>query len=650
MTVSLGLLGGLSSASVASAEPGSPLPSIALNDNRRPAGVLADGILTLSLRADVGLLRPEGPDGIALRVEAFGEQIGPLQAPAPLLRVPEGTMVVANVRNDLNVPLRVYGLCSRDGNLCAPLDVLPSSSVDTTFVVGTAGTYHYWATSSGAPLAFRGSTDTQLSGAFIVDPVGTPAGSDRILVITEWTNLDHDQLRQLAMADDPGILFFGMNPRYTFLINGASWPSTERLTYRLGETVRWRVINLSSQVHPMHLHGFYYDVDSLGDGLRDQSFGDGQRQRVVTQLMRAGTTMTMTWTPERVGNWTFHCHIALHVAPGRHLTHDTMAPTHYGEEGAEPASVEAPSTHDHATEHSSAGMAGMIIGVTIVGSDTPDRAREETTYANARKLTLTMQTGAASVGVRPAYGFVLAEGSGVPEQKLSVPGPTLVLRRGEPVVINLVNQLPEPTTVHWHGIELDSYYDGVHGWSGVGDRLAPLIQPGSTFTVRLTPPRAGTFIYHTHMHDDHQLTSGMYGALLVVEPGETFDPTLDHVIVIGKSGPALDAVTLVNGVRDPQVVWKAGARHRVRLVNITSDDVFVVSLGTADALQSWRPLTKDGAPVPSDQRAPRKASQIIAVGETYDFEYETPPGRAAFWLDVRTPAGRWQTQGRVLVK
>ena len=103
-------------------------------------------------------------------------------------------------------------------------------------------------------------------------------------------------------------------------------------------------------------------------------------------------------------------------------------------------------------------------------------------------------------------------------------GPTLVLQRGEPVEITLVNRLAEPTAIHWHGMELDSYYDGVHGWSGVGTRITPLIEPGGTFAVRFTPPRTGTFIYHTHLHDDRQLTSGMYGALVVVEPGETFDP------------------------------------------------------------------------------------------------------------------------------
>ena len=80
-----------------------------------------------------------------------------------------------------------------------------------------------------------------------------------------------------------------------------------------------------------------------------------------------------------------------------------------------------------------------------------------------------MQSRADSEGAQPAFGFALSEGTRVRRQRdVSVPGPTLVLRRGEPVEITLVNRLPEATAIHWHGMELDSYYDGVHGWSGVG--------------------------------------------------------------------------------------------------------------------------------------------------------------------------------------
>ena len=51
------------------------LPAIAINDNRRPAGVLENGTLTLQLRAGLGLWRPEGHDGPALTIEALGESV-----------------------------------------------------------------------------------------------------------------------------------------------------------------------------------------------------------------------------------------------------------------------------------------------------------------------------------------------------------------------------------------------------------------------------------------------------------------------------------------------------------------------------------------------------------------------------------------------
>ena len=54
-----------------------------------------------------------------------------------------------------------------------------------------------------------------------------------------------------------------------------------------------------------------------------------------------------------------------------------------------------------------------------------------------------------------------------------LPGPTILLKRAQPVSITVDNQLPEPTSVHWHGIELESYYDGVAGFAGQGRRLAP---------------------------------------------------------------------------------------------------------------------------------------------------------------------------------
>ena len=86
-----------------------------------------------------------------------------------------------------------------------------------------------------------------------------------------------------------------------------------------------------------------------------------------------------------------------------------------------------------------------------------------------------------------------------------------------------------------------------------------MIEPGASFVVRITPPRAGTFIYHTHLHDYRQLSSGLYGPLIVTEPGETFDPATDHVVVLGRreateaSSMLEDAESAVmNGERAPR--------------------------------------------------------------------------------------------------
>src|SRR5687767_5099930 len=151
------------------------IPAVTVNDNRKPAATSTAHVLTLELRAGVGLWRPAGDAGPSLAIEAFGEA----------------------ARNELTTPLRVHGLCERGGAACAPVDIPAGETRQTRFKSGPAGTYFYWATSTGMPLPFRGSSDTQLSGAFIVDPPGVTAPDDRVFVITEWTSLTRPQLHEL---------------------------------------------------------------------------------------------------------------------------------------------------------------------------------------------------------------------------------------------------------------------------------------------------------------------------------------------------------------------------------------------------------------------------------------------------------------------
>jgi FtsP/CotA-like multicopper oxidase with cupredoxin domain len=347
--------------------------------------------------------------------------------------------------------------------------------------------------------------------------------------------------------------------------------------------------------------------------------------------MQPGATLTMSWTPERPGNWLFHCHVMTHVSPSLYVD-------------GSPRQVDA---HLH---HGSAGMTGMVLGITVRGSGTSAGATSGDVAP--RRMTLRLRREPRRFGSEPASGFQLVskKTTSSASDHVPIPGPLLVLKAGEPVEITLVNELPEATAIHWHGMELESYYDGVHGFGGTGLRVTPFIAPGKSFVVRFTPPRRGTFMYHTHVHDRRQLTSGLYGAMLDIGPDETFDAATDHVLVLGRDGPQNESPVVVNGMRAPLLVWRAATRHRIRLINITPDDIVSVSLQSNGKPASWRPLTKDGAAVPARGADARPAHQIIGVGETYDFEYAAAPGRQSLWLEVRSPGGRWHVQGRVILK
>lgn len=578
-----------------------PLPAgaqtVATHDNLKPAGTLRDGVLTLSLRAGMGQWSPSGPGTQPVSIAALGEEGGPLQIPSPLLRVPEGTLVRVTVRNTLGLPLRVTGLCDRPGR-CQPLVIASGAAAQTSFRVTAAGTYHYWGSTGPESLEERFADDSQLGGALVVDGAGD-ATDERIFVL----GLKRPALATLG--DDLTV------------INGRSWPATERLAYRTGETARWRVLNLTLDPHAMHLHGFYFRVTRSGDGATDTRHGQDQVRDVVTHQMAPGRTISLAWTPERPGNWLFHCHMLVHMMPAGHEAHAAAQP-------------DAPA----------AGMAGLVLGVTVTG---PDRSARRADVPR-RPLTMTIEDDTRNGDIK-SYK-VSVESGGQPAPRLNTaasPGPVLVLTRGEPVAVEIRNRLKEPTAIHWHGIELESYDDGVPGFGGVAGSVTPPVAPGGTFTARFTPARAGTFIYHTHWHNPEQLSGGIYGPLVVLEPGETYRPETDHVIMLGLDGrhEGRPEPFAINGEKTPRpVLLRKGVTNRLRLINITPNNVAItVQLMNRLDPGQWVPIGKDGASIPESQRKPQMARQLVSVGETYDFELPPLQSAGPMWLEIRRGNG-----------
>jgi len=103
----------------------------------------------------------------------------------------------------------------------------------------------------------------------------------------------------------------------------------------------------------------------------------------------------------------------------------------------------------------------------------------------------------------------------------STPGPTLEAVEGDRVRILVTNNLPEPTTIHWHGILLPN------GMDGIGGLNQPHIEPGETWAYEFTLRQHGTHMYHPHADEMTQLAFGMMG-LFIIHPREPEAPPVDR--------------------------------------------------------------------------------------------------------------------------
>lgn len=112
----------------------------------------------------------------------------------------------------------------------------------------------------------------------------------------------------------------------------------------------------------------------------------------------------------------------------------------------------------------------------------------------------------------------------------AIPGPTIQLTVGDTLIVRLINNLPYPTGIHWHGIELENYADGTpvtqNGVAG-----APLqvlgngVPAGGTFLYKFKVPRAGIYWYHPHHHHStNRVFRGLYGMIVVTHPNEALIP------------------------------------------------------------------------------------------------------------------------------
>ncbi len=208
----------------------------------------------------------------------------------------------------------------------------------------------------------------------------------------------------------------------------------------------------------------------------------------------------------------------------------------------------------------------------------------------------------------------------------TVPGPLLRVTEGDRVKIIVKNELPEATTVHWHGIDVPNQMDGVP------DVTQPAIQPGETFTYEFTAQPAGTFMYHSHVNSDVQVSIGLYAPFIIdpIEPDQP-PPDVDVSLMLSEwlveSGRTYAAMPMagmepnyftVNGKAFPAtetIKVKQGQRVRLRFYGIGQ---FVHPMHLHG--MPFKIVATDGHPVPEDAQL-TKDTVLVAPGERYDVEF-----------------------------
>ncbi len=317
-------------------------------------------------------------------------------------------------------------------------------------------------------------------------------------------------------------------------------------------------------------------------------------------------------------------------------------------------------------------LAGLGAGAAAAGVGTHLRARHDTAAAGTDAVrTIRLETREVTWELAPGKTIRAMAYNG------QVPGPPIRAREGERLRIVVKNSMREPTTIHWHGVDVPNPMDGVPGIT------QKAVQTGETFTYEFEARPAGTRWYHTHADEHRQMDLGL-AAPLIIEPANTEPMAYDRDVTLvlddwatgtgtpipdtdagtaggrgntggmmgggmggmmrgmmggrgtggmmrGDDEPAYDLMT-INGKAYPATEplrVKRGERVRLRLINVSSEHTHVVRL----AGHRWHLTHTDGNPL----RAAVEVDAIpIAPAERYDALFVADrPG--AWWFQCTQP-------------
>jgi manganese oxidase len=207
----------------------------------------------------------------------------------------------------------------------------------------------------------------------------------------------------------------------------------------------------------------------------------------------------------------------------------------------------------------------------------------------------------------------------------TTPGPTIEVVEGDRVRIYVTNRLPEPTSIHWHGILLPNGMDGVSGLT------QQPIAPGETFMYAFTLRQHGTHMYHPHFDEMTQMALGMQGLFIIHPRTPSRRPDRDFALLLnewridpGTSRPNPNEmvdfnVFTINSKAFPgtaPLVAKLGDRVKIRLANLSATDHHPIHLHG----YQFTITETDGGPIPASAQQV-ETTVLVQVGSTRAFEF-----------------------------
>ena len=218
-----------------------------------------------------------------------------------------------------------------------------------------------------------------------------------------------------------------------------------------------------------------------------------------------------------------------------------------------------------------------------------------------------------------------------------VPGPRLEFTAGDHVRITFTNHLPEPATMHWHGLVVPNAMDGP------GNITQVPVPPGGSYVYEYVVQQPGTYFYHSHTRPDRQQALGLYGALLIQPRDVGAEPKADYQYVVqlqewlyrdGLTYPAmlmeggLPNYFTINGKAYPAtdtLRMRVGQTMKFRFIGTNNNFIHPMHMHGGP----FTVVARDGVPLAA---AARFEADVINVGPGQRYDVIWPAREPGKWI------------------